>query len=489
MGDDKGCAAADDGGNGVLHGLLRHGVHRGGRLVQDQDAGVGQDGAGDRQQLLLAGGEEASALADLAVQAFFHPVYDKLRGGHPQGLEDLFVGRVLPAVAEVVADGSGKEIGGLQDVADAAVEPELGPFPGVPAVDQDLALRRLIETAGQVDQGRLARARLADDRDVGPLRDLQIEVLQDHLISVRIHEGHIPELHLSVQGLPVLFFRMEIVAVLFNDFGRVHHVRDLRDQAREALDVDLDRDQGGQGIDDLLDRAQHAHGVGHEDGQGSDPDDALHGQRAAAPQNQGQGQRRQQRNEGCQHGAVAHGLYRGMLHPVSLRLKAAPHDILDPHGLDAPHARDPFVEISGDPRVDLAHDPVVLDDFFLEIHDSSDGDRHHDQDTQGEADIHDDHHCRGEYDIGDVPHDIHHPPGQEFPDALRVTHGPRVNVAHAVLVEIGEGQGLQVLEDRIAQVVVNQDLDPSALIQAVIVVQLLQHHEQQVEAQEDRQSV
>ena len=368
-------------------------------------------------------------------------------------------------------------------------EPELGPVAGVPAVDQDLALRRLIEAAGQVDQGRLARARLADDRDIGPLRHLQVEVLQDHLIAVRIHEGDIPELHLSVQGLPVFFFRVKIVAVLLNDFGRVHHVRDLRDEAREALDVDLDRDQGGQGVDDLLDRAQHAHGVGHEDGQGPDPDDALHGQRSAAPQDQGQGQRRQHGDQRRQHGAVAHGLHRGMLHLICLRREAAPHDILDPHGLDAPHARDPLVEISGDPGVDLAHDPVVLDDFFLEIHDGRDGDRHHDQDAQGETEIHDDHHDRGKEDVGDIPHDVHHPPGQQLPDALRVAHGPRMDVAHAVLVEIGEGQGLQVFEGRIAQVVVDQDLDPPTLIQAVIVVQLLQHHKQQVETQEDREAM
>ena len=47
--------------------LLGLGVERRGRLVEQQDARVLQDGAGDRDALLLAAGELQAALADHGV--------------------------------------------------------------------------------------------------------------------------------------------------------------------------------------------------------------------------------------------------------------------------------------------------------------------------------------------------------------------------------------------------------------------------------------
>ena len=61
--DGEGRAALDQAGDRVLDLLLGLGVDRGGRLVEDQDARVVQDRAGDADALALAAAERLAALA------------------------------------------------------------------------------------------------------------------------------------------------------------------------------------------------------------------------------------------------------------------------------------------------------------------------------------------------------------------------------------------------------------------------------------------
>lgn len=71
----------------------------------------------------------------------------------------------------------------LQNVADVRMEPELAALARVAPVDEHLPLRRLEEPADKVHQRRFARAGLTHDGDVRPLRDLQVEVLQNVFLS------------------------------------------------------------------------------------------------------------------------------------------------------------------------------------------------------------------------------------------------------------------------------------------------------------------
>ena len=64
VGDGEGRAARHQRRQGALDQALGLGVQGGGGFVQDQDAGVLQDGAGDGDALLLAAGELVAALAD-----------------------------------------------------------------------------------------------------------------------------------------------------------------------------------------------------------------------------------------------------------------------------------------------------------------------------------------------------------------------------------------------------------------------------------------
>ena len=66
VGDDEAGAAVHQAQQRFLDSGFGARVHAGGGLVQDEDARVGQDGAGDGQQLTLALAQVAGALRQLA---------------------------------------------------------------------------------------------------------------------------------------------------------------------------------------------------------------------------------------------------------------------------------------------------------------------------------------------------------------------------------------------------------------------------------------
>src|SRR5215813_13787510 len=71
VGDDEGGAALHEGGEAALDEAFGLGVEVARRFVEDEDEGVGEEGAGDGDALLLAAAEADAAFADHGVVAFF----------------------------------------------------------------------------------------------------------------------------------------------------------------------------------------------------------------------------------------------------------------------------------------------------------------------------------------------------------------------------------------------------------------------------------
>lgn len=92
-------------------------------------------------------------LAYIAVQALLQLVHHFLGGDQPEGGLDLLLGGVRIAVEQIFPDGAGEQVGGLEHIADGAVEPQLGALPDVPPVNGHLAAGRFKKPADQVDQG------------------------------------------------------------------------------------------------------------------------------------------------------------------------------------------------------------------------------------------------------------------------------------------------------------------------------------------------
>lgn len=106
VGDDDGCAAFYEIGQGFLNDGFCFAVEGGGGFVHDENGGVFEDGPGDGQALTFAAAETVASTSDGGVVALRH-AHDKIVGfGGSGGVFNFFAGHfALYAVGYVVGDG------------------------------------------------------------------------------------------------------------------------------------------------------------------------------------------------------------------------------------------------------------------------------------------------------------------------------------------------------------------------------------------------
>ena len=479
--NDEGRASGHHLFDGVLDQPLCDRIDRAGRFVKDENTRVGQQRARKRQQLLFAGGEAVAALADVGIIAVRQTRNNRIRRNRLDRRLDLLHCRVLPAVAQVFQNGAREQMRRLKDIADVGVQPELAAFAGVPPVNQHLTLRRLKEAADQIHQRRFARAGLADDGDVGALRHLEVEMLQNVFFSVRIAEGHVAELDIAVQRLPVLLLRMERVAVLRRDLRRIAHVGLCLHELCEALNVHLHVHKGRKHLHQPLDRLHHALCVVHEHRKRTDQHHALTGDDAAAPEHDCQRGGGRKRGRGHEHAAEMHGPDADALHLAGQLVELLFDLVLDHERFGRFCARNALVEGRRDLRVVLAHLSVVEHKLFLEEDAGNDQDRDDHHDAQRQLPVQREHHDNGKQQIGDLPHALHNAPRQRTRNAVGIGDHARVDIADAVLIEIGEGQRLHMVKRLTAQVAADIKLRLTRAVGRDVVGGRLHSHDQQIQ--------
>ena len=131
---DRG-ASCRHGVDGFLDGLLGLRVEGARGLVEDEDGRVAQDGAGDREALLLAAGEPVAALADHGVVAVGQRQEVVVDLRCLRGRDELVVGGAGLGEPQVVGDGGVEEAGLLGDDADRRRQVVEGHVPDVDSVD------------------------------------------------------------------------------------------------------------------------------------------------------------------------------------------------------------------------------------------------------------------------------------------------------------------------------------------------------------------
>ncbi len=230
MGNDKGGAPAHEALQRLLDQSLRFRVQRGGRLVQDEDAWVAQDGARDGQALLLTPREFHAALADLRIVAILLLDDEVVRIRCLRRFKQLLVCGLRSAIAQVVADRAREEERLLKDDPDLAAQRVKGHVPQIIPVDQDPALGGVVEARDEVTQSALARATRADQGDHLAWLHIQTNPLEDQLIGV-IAEGDI--LH---DDVPLHRGQGHGIRLLGNGRLRVEHLEDALQRNRGALD-------------------------------------------------------------------------------------------------------------------------------------------------------------------------------------------------------------------------------------------------------------
>ena len=163
MGDDKAGAPGQEIVQRRLDLTLGAGVHAAGRLVQDEQVGVGQRRAGDGQQLALPLAETAAPLAQSRLVPLGQPLDEVVGLGQLGRRDHLIVTRLGPPEANVVHHRIVEEKTVLEHQADLAAQAVERDIAHVHAVDGDAAAGHVVEAGDEVDQGGLARARRADD--------------------------------------------------------------------------------------------------------------------------------------------------------------------------------------------------------------------------------------------------------------------------------------------------------------------------------------
>ena len=153
-------------GKACPQGCVRLIIQGGEGVVKDQDLRLPCQSPGDGKPLLLPAGEVPPLLGD-GIGCALVQAADKFgRLGQLQRCLQVSVRIVAGALAEedVFPNAAGEQGRPLADKGQLVIQGVEAVLPHIGAVQQDMAVRRVIEPGNEIDQCRLAAASGADDR-------------------------------------------------------------------------------------------------------------------------------------------------------------------------------------------------------------------------------------------------------------------------------------------------------------------------------------
>ena len=107
--DDEGRPPDEQPAQRVLDLLLRADVDRGGGLVEDEDARVGEQRTRERDQLALAQREAHAALAELGLVAVLQLARERVGADGLRGCDHVLGRRIGPRERDVLAQRAGEQ--------------------------------------------------------------------------------------------------------------------------------------------------------------------------------------------------------------------------------------------------------------------------------------------------------------------------------------------------------------------------------------------
>lgn len=126
------------------------------RLVEKQQAGIAQDGAGDGNSPALAARQADPPFADRRVIAVFETGDELVRLGLPRGGDDPCLARLGPAEADIVANACREQRRFLRDKADETANVGKGETAQILAAKHHPPASRVVEAQQQMEQDRFA---------------------------------------------------------------------------------------------------------------------------------------------------------------------------------------------------------------------------------------------------------------------------------------------------------------------------------------------
>src|SRR5450759_3886007 len=196
VGNDNGGAPHHQALQGLLDEQFSLRIHRGGGLVQDQDGGVLEHGAGDGQALLLPAGELGTPFTDHGVKAV-RQVLDKLVGVGNLGGSNYF--RLTGAGADkedVLAHRAVKQEYVLQHNADLAAQAFQVEPADIVTIEGDRTGGYVVKARNQADQGGFADPGRANQGNHVVGGNIQVDILQ-HGFTFVVVEGNVFEMDVT----------------------------------------------------------------------------------------------------------------------------------------------------------------------------------------------------------------------------------------------------------------------------------------------------
>ena len=245
MCDDEGRASRHEPIHGLLDAQLGARVHRGGGLVQNEHAAVGQKGPGNGDELALALAQVARVLVDLEVVAAGQHADEMVGAGLARGRLHFPIGGIKPPVADVLAHGAGEQPRILQHHGEQIPHIGAGKLADVGAADTDGARVHVVEAHEQLHHGGLAGARGADDGHGLPGGHASGEVADDGRIG-RVAEAHAVEFHVGGKRRGIHG------GSLFRHLGQIEEGEDALGRRGQGLQHVGDLGQLGDGLCEVL---------------------------------------------------------------------------------------------------------------------------------------------------------------------------------------------------------------------------------------------
>jgi hypothetical protein len=179
--------------------IFRPRVDRGRRVVEDEDARVGQYRPRDRHALPLPTRQAAAALAEHGLVSLRQLFDELVRLREPRRRFHFTAFDARPAVGDVRLDRVAEQVRLLEHERHLLADRVERRVRDIHPVDRDPPPLRVVEPRQQVDERALARPGRPDERDDGPALHLERDVLDHRPVRV-VPERHAVELHRAGAG-------------------------------------------------------------------------------------------------------------------------------------------------------------------------------------------------------------------------------------------------------------------------------------------------
>ena len=199
MGDEDGGASGGQPVQSALDELFGFRVDGGGGFVEHQDFRVRRQHPGEGQQLPLPLGEVLAALRQLGVETLRQGLYEVLGVDRFGRRLDLLSGDGGVGQGDVVRHAAGEDVEVLQHHADAPPQVAAVDAVKVDAVQEDAAVRKVVEAPQQPDQGAFAGPGGTDDGQLLARCDVQGNILE-HWLVLAVGEAQMAELHGALEA-------------------------------------------------------------------------------------------------------------------------------------------------------------------------------------------------------------------------------------------------------------------------------------------------